>query len=97
MAELHAQGCSTFIDLTNRTSIAQLAGVIQHCTAVISVDTGTLHLTCALGIPLIGLFYINDAQHLAKWAPAAYYPHLLLTENITAEDIQDGLQQLVVK
>lgn len=97
VTELHAQGCSTFVDFTNKTSIAQLAGVIQHCKAVISVDTGTLHLTCALGIPLVALFYINDAKHLTKWAPAKYYPHVLLTGNITSENIKGGLQQLVVK
>lgn len=96
-AELHAQGCSTFIDLTDKTSIAQLAGVIQQCAAVISVDTGTLHLTCALGIPLVALFYINNSEHLRKWAPRNYYPHILLTGSITAEDIRASLQRLVVK
>ncbi|WP_188400344.1 glycosyltransferase family 9 protein [Sporomusa sp. GT1] len=96
-AELHARGCSTFLDLTDKTSITQLAGVIQQCAAVISVDTGTLHLTCALSVPLVALFYINDAKHLEKWAPAKYYPHVLLTGDIMAEDIVKGLKTLLVK
>lgn len=97
VAELHTQGCSAFIDLTDKTSIAQLAGVIQQCRAVISVDTGTLHLTCALGVPLVALYYINDPNHLAKWAPAKYYPHVLLTGDIAAEEITDSLEKLVLK
>ncbi|WP_425058566.1 hypothetical protein SCACP_32230 [Sporomusa carbonis] len=96
VAQLHAHGCSMFLDLTDKTSIAQLAGVIQKCSAVISVDTGTLHLTCALGVPLVALFYINDRKHLEKWAPAEYYPHVLLTGDITAKDIRVGLQTLLV-
>ncbi|WP_371372142.1 glycosyltransferase family 9 protein [Sporomusa aerivorans] len=94
-ATLRAKGC-TFLDLTDKTSIAQLAAVIQKCKAVISVDTGTLHLTCALGVPLLALFYLNDGQHLAKWAPAGYYPHVLLAGEINTDNIQQGLQNLLV-
>ena len=93
--ELYRQGCHSFLDFTNKTSIAQLGAVIQKCTAVISVDTGTLHLTCALGVPLIALFYIHDRHHLEKWAPAEYYRHILLTGNITALDIKNSLQQVL--
>lgn len=95
-AELRSRGCCSFIDLTDKTSIAELAAVIQSCAAVISVDTGTLHLTCASGVPLVALFYVNDCRHLAKWAPAKYYPHVLLSENITAANILHSLQTLLV-
>lgn len=95
-AELHTEG-SDFLDLTDQTRIAQLAGVIQKCAAVISVDTGTLHLTCAVGVPLVALFYINDNTHLAKWAPADYYPHVLLTGDITVEQIRTSLLTLLAK
>jgi ADP-heptose:LPS heptosyltransferase len=95
-AELHSRG-SDFLDLTDKTSIAQLAGVIQRCAVVISVDTGTLHLTCAVGVPLVALFYINDNAHLAKWAPADYYPHVLLTGDITVEQIRTSLLTLLAK
>ena len=91
VAELYRHGCNSFLDLTDKTSIAQLAGVIQKCSAVISVDTGTLHLTCALGVPLVALFYINDRTHIEKWAPAKYYPHVLLSGEITVENIKDAL------
>lgn len=93
-AGLRAYGCA-FLDLTDKTSIAQLAAVIQKCQAVISVDTGTLHLTCALGVPLLALFYLNDDKHLTKWAPAGYYPHILLAGEINTDTIQQGLQTLL--
>lgn len=93
--DLHRQGCHSFFDFTNKTSIAQLAAIIQKCAAVISVDTGTLHLTCALGVPLVALFYISERHHLKKWAPAKYYHHDLLTGDITAKDIEKSLQRLL--
>lgn len=93
--DLQRQGCHSFFDFTNKTSIAQLAAIIQKCSAVISVDTGTLHLTCATGIPLVALFYISDPHHLEKWAPAKYYHHNLLTGDITAKDIEKSLQRLL--
>lgn len=44
------------IDLTGRTSIADLKEVLAGAAAVVSCDTGPMHLAVALGAPVIALF-----------------------------------------
>lgn len=75
-----------FINLVNKTTIYGLAQVLKACEKVISVDTGTLHLACALDIPVTAIFY-NEA-YLDEWAPSEeLYKVNLITENHTAENI----------
>ncbi len=44
----------------DRLSLADLAGELETCVGVVSVDTGLGHLATALGIPLVGLFGATD-------------------------------------
>lgn len=44
------------IDLTGRTSLDELTGVINNAAVVVSCDTGPMHLSVALGKKTIGLF-----------------------------------------
>jgi heptosyltransferase-2 len=48
------------IDLTGRTSIAELAAVIERCAVVVSGDTGAMHMAAALNVPLVALFGSTD-------------------------------------
>lgn len=75
---LHNLNCTNFIDLTNQTMITELAEVLKRCKVAISVDTGTMHLICALHIPLLALFYVYTEDHLISWAPKEFYPHRLM-------------------
>jgi ADP-heptose:LPS heptosyltransferase len=75
---LHNLNCTEFIDLTNQTTISQLGAVLKRCQAAVSVDTGTMHLICALQIPLLTLFYVYTKEHLDSWAPKEFYPHRLM-------------------
>ncbi len=50
-------------DLTGRTSIDQLAGVLQQCDLVISSDSGPLQLAAAVGTKSIGLYFISALIH----------------------------------
>lgn len=68
----------SFFNLVNQTSISELGALLKRCKYVISVDTGTLHLACAVRVPVIALFYINDVSHIRRWAPKNFYPHRLL-------------------
>ena len=54
--ELKKRGCINFVDLTDVTTIYQLANVMRLCQAVISIDTGTVHLAYASGVPTVGIF-----------------------------------------
>lgn len=47
-------GCD--LDLTGKTTIHQLAALIEHCALFIGIDSLPLHLACATGATSIGLF-----------------------------------------
>lgn len=44
------------INCIGATSLTELAGVLVRCDALISNDTGTMHLAAGLGVPLCGIF-----------------------------------------
>lgn len=91
--ELRKSGCNNFVDLTNKTTISQLANCIQKCNAFISVDTGTLHLAYAVNVPVVAIFHIKEA--IEGWAPKHFHKHILISENITAESIMNNLEILM--
>ena len=68
--ELKKKGCVKFVDLTNATTISQLANIMKLCQAVISIDTGTLHLAYATQTPVVGVFY--QPKMVEKWAPREF-------------------------
>lgn len=84
---LRESHCGDFVDLVNKTSISELAAVIQKCLKYISVDTGSMHLACAVGVDLICLFYIDDEKHLKKWAPKDFYKNVFLKGKISVDEI----------
>ena len=44
------------LNLSGRLSLKELAGVLSGAVAVVSVDTGPMHLAAALGRPVVALF-----------------------------------------
>lgn len=50
------------LNLCGKTSIAQLAGVLQRCLLTLCPDAGTMHIARAVGTPLLGLFTFEDAN-----------------------------------
>lgn len=43
-------------DLTNRTSLRQSAALLACCAALVTGDSGPMHMATAVGTPVIGLF-----------------------------------------
>lgn len=83
-------GCTKFVDLTNITSIYDLANIISICKGVISVDTGTMHLSYATKCPTVCVFYKQD--NLKKWAPSEdLYNVKIIDKNFSAENIYNKL------
>lgn len=60
------------IDLTNRTSLHQLIWVLRHAGAVVSVDSGPMHLASALDVPLLGLHSWSDPRRVGPWRKDAW-------------------------
>lgn len=53
-------------DLAGTCSLAQTAALIQRADAVVSVDTGIMHLAAALGTPIVGL---QGPSSSLRWGP----------------------------
>jgi len=47
------------LDLTGKTSITQLIGVLKRCSYLVTNDTGTMHIAAALKVPIVGLFFAH--------------------------------------
>jgi heptosyltransferase-2 len=44
------------INLIGRTDLPMLAGVLAQCRALVSNDSGAMHVGAALGVPLVAIF-----------------------------------------
>lgn len=90
---LDAAGCS-FINLVNKTTITELANILTSCKALISPDTGTMHLGCAVGVPTLAVFYENNM--LANWAPnPCVYNVITLSSYQTASNIYNSCLSII--
>jgi heptosyltransferase-2 len=47
---------SNVLNLAGRTNILEAAGFIKHCMAFIGSDSGLMHLSEAVGVPVLALF-----------------------------------------
>ena len=65
--ELAAQLGDCALDLSGRTTVAQLAAVLARCDLLVGADSGVLHVASAVGAPTVALF--GPTNHRA-WAPA---------------------------
>ncbi len=54
-------------NLTGQTTLPELVEVIGHARAVISCDTGPMHLASALNIPLVALFGPSDPRRTGPY------------------------------
>lgn len=85
-----------FIDLIDKTTITELADVINNSCALISVDTGTMHLGCALQKATVAVFY--EKISIENWSPDCnMYNSYLVNENQTAENILNATMKLINK
>lgn len=55
------------VDLTGRTSMAELAGVLSGAAAVVVGNTGPAHLAAAVGTPVVSIF--APVVPLERWRP----------------------------
>jgi ADP-heptose:LPS heptosyltransferase len=54
------KGDPAVIDLTGRTSIGELCAIIARVAALVSADTGAMHIAAALETPIVALFGSTD-------------------------------------
>jgi ADP-heptose:LPS heptosyltransferase len=68
---------SPILDLTGRTDLGTLAGVLERCAAVVGNDSGPLHLARAVGTATVGLYWCGNAINAA--APTRTWHRPLLS------------------
>ena len=85
------ENLENLVDLTGKTNISQVADIMSKAEAIVSVDTGTLHLACALNKPIIALFY-NKADN---FIPDSKIYNCKLVQDKTPENIVQTVQSLI--
>ena len=93
VTELRKAGCFEFVDIVDCTSFIELANILKICGSCISVDTGTLHFSNALNIPVVGIFYAGDAE--AWGSDPTLYPSKILPGDVKPEDIIRAYKELM--
>ena len=69
-----------FLNLINKTDISTLGGVLKNCRALVSVDTGTMHIGISMKMPVVGLFFVPCLAD--EWAPKdELYTRVIVNEN----------------
>lgn len=93
-AENLKQANCNFIDLTNKTTILELASLLKKCKALVSVDTGTMHLGYALDTPTVCLFYKDG--NADYWAPdPKLYKTRVINKNVSVKGIINNLKEIL--
>jgi heptosyltransferase II len=55
------------IDLTGKTSLLQLAALLERCALLVTNDTGTMHVATAVGTPVVALFGSTPPHITGPW------------------------------
>jgi len=65
-----AQTKSPLINLAGKTSVSQLASILKRCRLFISNDSGPVHISSAVGTPVISIFGRNQkGLSPSRWGP----------------------------
>lgn len=56
------------IDLVGKDTLKQLMALLQRATAVLSPDSGPVHIANALGTPVLGLYACTDAERSGPYS-----------------------------
>ena len=75
-------------DLTGKTDLKQLTGLLKECDYLVTNDTGTMHLAAALNTKIIGLFFAH--AHPFETAPFSS-GHLIFQARISCAPCSYGV------
>lgn len=59
------------LDLMNRTSLADLIGLMRRARAVVSVDSGPMHVAAAVNPRVLGIHFWSDPARVGPFSPSA--------------------------
>ena len=61
-AEITAGASGPIADFSGKTSLQELAAMLSYCDVVITNDSGGMHLSAAVGTPVVAIFGITDPR-----------------------------------
>ncbi len=93
--KLKKENLENLIDLTDKTTLQQAAKVIKGSNGVISVDTGLMHMACALNMPVVPVFY--EVKETPFMPDENMYKAKIIFENQTPDTIINTLNALLNK
>ena len=98
---LETLNAGDIIDLTNKTSLPELASLLKRCALLVSGDSGPVHLAASVGTPVIALFRNDLPGKTAKrWGPWGQ-GHLVIERsslnNITVEEVLNQVKEVLKK
>jgi heptosyltransferase-1 len=73
-----ARACRGAVDLTGQTTLSELAALIQQAAICVTNDSGSMHLTVALGRPVVSIFGPTDPL----WIGPFGQPHAVVRANV---------------
>ena len=93
-AEILTESGCKFNNLVNKTSITELGGVLKNSKCLICIDTGTMHMGCAVGCPVVSVFYRKHT--VPVWAPdPELYNARVIDKDFSAENILKNAIELM--
>lgn len=57
------------LDLTGKTSLPELASVLQQGDVYIGADSGVMHMAAAAGVPVVAIFGPSNHEAWSPWQP----------------------------
>ncbi len=71
------------LNLVGRTDVPALAGVLANCRAIVTNDSGAMHLAAALGVPVTAVFGPTDERLTAPRGEVRLKPdHVVITNPV---------------
>ncbi len=62
---------TSLIDLTGKTTLAELAAVIQSANLYIGADSGVMHIAASVGTPIVAIFGPSNVDAWSPWTPTS--------------------------
>lgn len=85
------------IDLTGKTTLLELAGLLKRSRLLVTVDSGPMHLAAVLGTPVVAIFRKNPpAVSAGRWGPVGD-KHIIIEndsiENINVDEVLNAIRK----
>ena len=93
--EFKKENLDNLIDMTDKTTLQEVAKIMKESIGVISVDTGLMHMACAVDTPVVSVFY--ELKESAFIPRENMYKSKLINENQTTQRILKTFEELTNK